>query len=46
MASEGPNITGTAADDDTIGTEAWGTPTNAEADDNNFTGARVLDILA
>ena len=45
MASE-TNITGTAADDATIGTEVWNNPTNAQADDTSFTNARVYDVFA
>lgn len=36
MATAGPTITGTGADDATVGTVAWTNPTNIQANDGNY----------
>lgn len=36
MATSGPNIAGTGADDATVGTQAWVNPTRINADDGSF----------
>lgn len=36
MASQGPNTTGTGADDSSIGTTAWTNPTNITASDDTY----------
>ena len=36
MAAEGPNITGTGADDSAVGTNTWSNPGNITADDTSY----------
>ena len=42
MATQGPNSGGTFANDVTVGTIAWTTPSNAAISDGVFTAAAVL----
>ena len=39
MATSGPNLPGTGADDAAVGTVAWSSPTNIQADDATYAAA-------
>lgn len=41
MSSEGPNSAGTIISDDSVGTETWLNPTNADTDDSNFSDCNI-----
>lgn len=42
MASQGPLLAGTGADDATVGTVAWATPTRIVADDSSMATASIV----